>query len=242
MAVFGGFTPWPLRFGGGEGNSSAPLLQRVFESIAAQRGDAYDQTVNSTVGVENMAFARAITFDGWLRNQKLANEFQPTKCTAAGLLPRWERIFATPPNPTDTEPVRRARVSAAWLRLISSAAVQSVTDALSAALGPLFVGLVFQTPATAVAYWPGGTQLPGFPWFSTIALINVQLTIPSGYANADGSPNAQWWAATGAVFQILDPMLPAYDDFQWYVNNPQNPSETGWILDTNELDLEAFDS
>jgi enoyl-CoA hydratase/carnithine racemase len=58
----GGATPSPERYGGGEGNSNVPLLQRVYESIAAGRGSAYDQVwpPSTAVGAENMALARAI--------------------------------------------------------------------------------------------------------------------------------------------------------------------------------------
>lgn len=219
------------------------MLRRVFESIAAARGSAYDQTPTSTVGVENMAFARAITIDGYQRNQKLANEFDPRKCTAAGLMPRWERIFGLAPLATDTEPTRRARLAAAWLRLVSGNWVQAVNDALAGALGALFVKLTFLTPSTALTYWPGGATLAGFPWYSTLCNVGVQLTIPVGYSNPDGSPNARWWATTGGVGTALDPMLPAWVTFQWYITSiVQNPGHIGFYLDDPaNLDGEIFD-
>ena len=60
MPATGGLDPGPEQYGGGINNTDAPLLQRVFESIAAQRGSAYDQTLKTSVGVENLAIARAI--------------------------------------------------------------------------------------------------------------------------------------------------------------------------------------
>lgn len=247
MPAFGGYTPFPRRFGSGAEpgtTGNTPLLKRVFQSISAARGSAYSQSLQSAVGVENMAIARAIAIDGWQRNQKMANEFDPTRCTAAGLMPRWERIFGIVPPYGATEPQRRAALSAAWLRLVTGNWVQAAIDALSTALGPLFVGLTFQTPSTALSYWPGGNALAGFPWFSTLMLVSVQLTIPNGYANPqDGSPNAKWWAATGGVATVLDPLLPAWCTFQFYILSiTRNPGHIGFYCDEPNADLEILDS
>lgn len=233
-----------MRLGGGDsGSSKGNMLERVFESIASARGSAYDQTPNSTVGVENMAIARCIAIDGWGRTQKMANEFLPSKCTAAWLLPRWERVFGLTPLPTATETTRRSAVSAAWLRLVSGNWTQAVVDALSAGLGPLYSSLFLEPPASAVSYWPGGNALTGAPWYSTLCLVSVQLTIPDGYLNPDGSPNARWWAAVGIVATVLDPLLPAWCTFQWYILSiTQNPGHTGFYCDEPNADLEILDA
>jgi len=152
----GGWSPSPERYGGGEGSSDEPLVQRIFESIAAQRGSAYSTSPTSIVGIEMRAWARAIAFDAWGVNARLANQFIPSKLTAAsGMLQRWERIFAVPPLPTDTEPVRRARVAAAWASTGQPNSVQPVISALQAALGPVYVGLVHQTALTETSYTGG---------------------------------------------------------------------------------------
>src|SRR5271166_6036405 len=116
MPFTGGYSPSPERTGGGDGTSAAPTLQRVFESIAAARGPLYDQTTGSVVGAENIALARAITFDLYGANRRFANEMNPAYATAAGLLPRWEAILAQPPQPGDTEKVRQIRCAAALAR------------------------------------------------------------------------------------------------------------------------------
>ncbi|HEY4012049.1 MAG TPA: hypothetical protein VGM06_01815 [Polyangiaceae bacterium] len=222
MPATGGFTPGPERYGAGEGNSNAPLLQRVFESIAAQRGSAYDQTVSSVVGVENMAIARAITFDGYGTNERLANQFLPSKMTADGLLPRWEKIFNVPSLPGDTESVRRARVGAAFARLGQPNTHQPVVDALAAAMGAVFTGaFLYADPNSANAIWMGaGNNTPTIPWYSTIDRIDVvvDFRLP-GYLQSNGTANAAWYELLGRGNQILDAMLPAWTTWNMIVQD-----------------------
>lgn len=154
MPFTGGYSPSPERAGGGDGTGNAPLLQRVFESIAAARGVPYDQTLNSAVGAENLALARAITFDLYGSNTRFTNEMNPTLATVAGLLPRWEKILGCAPMFGDTQPVRQARVAAALARFGQTNASQHVIDVLSACLGGLFVGLTLFTPSNALVWWP----------------------------------------------------------------------------------------
>lgn len=247
MPFTGGFSPGPERYGGGDGNGSAPLLQRVFESIAAQRGDAYDQTVNTAVGVENMALARALTFDGYGANTRLANQFLPSKMTADGLLPRWEVILNVPPLPGDTEPVRRARVAAALARIGQPNTHQPIVDALTSALGELFSGTIqYDTPDNAVSIWPGWTSGPGgpptdtVPWYSTIDRIQVELLVPPAYQTPTGGPNAAWWAALNVGAAVLDVMLPAWVVWQFFVESSHG--DDCFYLDeaSGNLDLEIF--
>lgn len=317
----------PERYGAGENGKSQPLLQRVFESLAAQMGSAYDQTVTTAFGIETLAESRAITFDGYGSSQRLANEFFAP--TDVGLLKRWERIFNVPPAQGDFEPTRRARVAAAWKRIGQPNSVQPVTDGTTAAAGPLFVGLVHQNATNALTYvngltavssagttpptvtltgtptqwallrveitsngalgvaqfrvsYNGGLTFPitgattaatyalpylgvvlNFsagpytndnvytanvapadlvPWYSTIRLVNVELQIPAGYANPDGSPNAAWYAQAGAIGPYLDGVLQADEEFQWFVDSFASPGNTGFYLDDPaNLDLEIFD-
>ena len=159
MPTTGGWAPNPERYGAGEGNSNAPLLQRVFESIASQRGSAYDQTTATLVGIENMAYARAITFDGWGVNQRLVNSYFPATMSAkSGMLQRWERIFGLHVLPTDTELSRRARVAIAWAQIGQPNTLQPILDALFIALGPVLVGATHSTYQGSVNYINGVSQ------------------------------------------------------------------------------------
>lgn len=155
MPFTGGYNPSPERTGGGDGTTNAPHLQRVFESIAAARGKGYDQTLNSAVGAENMAYARAIAFDLFGANVRNGNEMIPPRSTAKGTLSRWERILGIFPRPGDPEPTRRARLAAALLRFGVPNTYQPVIDAVVAAIGPLYVGLTLSSPSNANVWWPG---------------------------------------------------------------------------------------
>ncbi len=207
MPFTGGATPSPERYGGGEGNTNVPLLQRVYESIAAGRGSAYDQVwpPATAVAAENMALARAIALDLHGGNQRLANQFNPLKstvggwsgsantgllpsATTGGLLPRWETILGTPPNYGDTEPVRRARVAAAFARLGVTNGVQAVIDQISLALGPLYGGLLTFTPPcqsfsphVATIWWPAisGAAAAVTAYSSGLATITGLANVPS---------------------------------------------------------------
>jgi hypothetical protein len=200
----GGWSPSPEKTGAGLFGRSPPLLQRVFESIAAQRGSAYDQTLTTAVGVENLAYARAITYDVHEASRRLANEF--IAATGAGLLPRWEKIFNVPPAPGDTETVRRARVAAAWLRIGAANPEQAVSDALTAALGSLFVSLEHQdtsnylsyqagiTPVVATGTTPPTVTITGTPLFAA----NPYIAITTG--GALGTALFKWGINGGASF------------------------------------------
>lgn len=192
MPFTGGYSPSPERTGGGDGTSNAPLLQRVFESLAAARGEPYDQGLLTAVGAENMALARAIAFDLFGANQRYSNQVNPAYATAAGLLPRWEAILNQPPQPGDTEAVRAARCAAAIGRFGRTNSSQPVIDALTATLGGLFVGLTLFTPSNALVWWPGYGG-------SSAAVLNVtgNQVIVSNLANVPS-------AAPGAYLTIAN--------------------------------------
>jgi hypothetical protein len=231
MPFYGGSNPFPRRYGG-----SPTTLQRVVESVAGARGSAYATAANTPVGVENMAIARAITFDGYGANQRLANQFLPTKVTAqTGMLQRWERIFGLSPAPTDTEPVRRARLAAKWLTIGTNGGAQPIRDALTMALGPVFVGLVNTSLAQALAYWPGGTPSTSMPWSSTVAHVLVQVQQPATYSSR------QFFDAVAGIGPIMDTLLPAWATWDWFEKD--SAGNIGFLLDdAMNLDFEVFDS
>jgi hypothetical protein len=216
----GGWSPNPERYGAGEGGNGVTLLQRVFESLASQRGDAYDQTLDSAVGVENMAYARAITFEGWGANERVARACNPAGASlATGTLQRWERILGKPPLPGDSERVRRARIVAAWGRIGDPNSIQPMIDALQSALGPVYVGVVHQTLATASSYIngispvvatgtaPPGLILTGTPARSIRLQVNITFAGPIGtslfsYSIDGGGTVAGFAIPTGAAVPL----------------------------------------
>jgi len=177
MPFTGGYSPSPERTGGGDAGSAAPRLQRIFESIAARRGPAFDPTDNSLVGAENMAYARAIDADVYGANERFVNEMVPALSTVGGNLPRWERIFGVSPVPGDTQVDRQQRVARAAAKFAARNTPQGVTDALSDVLGALFVGLTLITPTEANTWWPG---LAGAA--ATIASVAGNLVTITGLA------------------------------------------------------------
>ena len=207
MPFTGGACPSPERTGGGVGLGNKPLVQIIYESIAAARGDAYDQSwpPATAVAMENFAIARAIAFDGYGANDRLVNNFFPDSMTAIGLLPRWEAIFDAPPGPGDTEPIRRARIAAAWAKFATGNSIQPVIDAVSGVLGPIFTGVVEFTPANAVAWWPGLSGAVGevsttsAPFATLIGLANV---LNAAYGMTITLSNASNAANNGTFFAI----------------------------------------
>jgi len=326
MPFTGGLSPSPERYGGGDGSTDAPLLQRVFESLCRARGKPFSAAIGTVVGAENMALARAITFDLYGANTRAALQLNPGSATVDGLLPRWERILAKPPNYGDTQPVRQARCAAAMGAWGTPGTTQPIVDQLKQLLGPIYVGLTLFGPSNALVWWPGAigstayissasgplvtvaglsnvpTAAPGAvltltntdnranegvfpvqswissssvvlrndfttpvapdygqggssgsptiqwslinprtPWYSTIAHIDIEVTQNvTGYQNADGSPNAAFYALVQQIHPVLDEMLAAHCTWDWYVLGSGGAS--GFILDQPNLDLLTFDS
>jgi hypothetical protein len=165
----GGLHPHPKRTGGG-----APLLQRVVESLDQQRGTGIDTSPQSPAHAENMAMARAITAM-WGTNGRLANQSDPDRMTGT-CLSRWEKILGIPVNPLDPDTVRRARVKTIRARIGVRQAIQSMNDALVAALGAVFVQIELLTPATANTQWP---IAPSSDASTTIGAASNGVTLPT---------------------------------------------------------------
>lgn len=239
---FGGYHPYPRRFAGGK-----PQLQVIHESLNAQRGTAYDATNSETVvWVENMAIARAITFDGWGANARLANQRDPARMT--DMLPRWERIFKIVPSPSASDAERRLAVQRRFERFGKTSNHARLTTVLSDELGDFFVAVEYISLANAVVNvasgsYPWGTPNPLVPWSSTTAHILVLLQKPAG------ASEGQFYEAAGKVALLLDPALPAWATFDWYrapestpIDISGGPSMAGFYLDDeHNLDNNVFD-
>ena len=170
MPMFGGLTPFPLRFGGG-----TPRLQSIVQSLQASRGQLYSTSTMSAVYVEDNAIARAIDRDGYGCNERLTNQFYPTTTSSyaglptdgiigVGLLPRWETIFGIVPTPGEPDATRRANLMAAWQQIVGSNDASGLYDVVVSVLEPLgiFVALVYQGVTGAVSWWgPPATPLTG---------------------------------------------------------------------------------
>lgn len=235
---YGGYFPYPRTFGGGR-----PRLQIIHDALNAARGTAFDATNQSTiVWVENMAYARALCFDGYGTNDKLANQSDPARMT--DYLPRWEKIFRIP-VPVDASPYeRRLEVAKRFRRFVDSTGLHArLRDTLREVLGDVFGALEYIDPSIAAIYvpdntYPYGTVQPGHPWYSTVCHILVLLTKPANYTEGE------FYAAAAKIFPAVDSFLPAWVSLDWYrrpVGTPVNvsggPSQAGFYWD-NEHNLD----
>ena len=206
---FGGFHPYPRRFAGGK-----PQIKVVHDSLNAQRGTAYDATNSeTTVWLENHAIARAITFDGWGTNTRLANQRDPLRMT--DMLPRWERIFKIVPSPSASDAARRLVVLRRFERFGKTSNHARLTTALAEQLGDFFVAVEYIPLAVANVNVPDGTYPWGtpnalVPWSSTVAHVLVLLQKPTG------ASEGQFYEEAGKVKPLLDPIMPAWCTISWY--------------------------
>lgn len=242
--MYGGYSPYPRRFGGGR-----PRLRIIHDALNAARGTAIDASNPDTVAwVENMAHARAICFDGYGTNDRLALQWDPDRMT--DMLPRWERILKIVPSPTATDAERRRVVKRRWQRFIEAAALHSqIVSRLQAELPDVFVAVEYISIDNAVVHvpdasYPWGTVVAGFPWYSTVAHVLVLLQKPEGYKESD------FYAAASKLGPVLDPLLPAWCTWDWYrkpsagpsISVDGGPSQGGIYLDNDaNLDNNVFD-
>jgi len=240
---YGGHHPYPRRFGGGK-----PHLQVIHEALNAQRGTAFDPVALSVVSLENMAIARAICFDGWGTNQRLAQQWDPRRTT--DMLPRWEKIFGIRPDPSASFADRREELTLRWQRFGALATHARIETELRERLGEYFVQVEYLSLGVASVYVPGagypwGTQLAGV-WSSTVAHILVLTQKP------EGASEGQFYDAVAQVYPILDAIVPAWVTFDWYrtpvgvygtpVDVPGGPSQAGFYLDQDHnLDNHVLD-
>ena len=241
MPACGGKAPYPRRMGGGK-----PRLVYLLDSLNAQRGTAYDVTENSPIYVENMAFARAFA-ELWSMNQRLANQWIPSRMTTC--LSRWEAILGITPGASDTDTVRRERISTIFSRTGAIANRATLEVALSAALGSVFLAIEYISYANAVIHvpdgtYPWGTVATDIPWSSTVSHILIKTQKPSGYSEGE------FYAAVGVIEEIMDAYVPSWVTWDWYrapaagvaVTVTGGPSAAGFYLDDeHNLDNAVFD-
>jgi hypothetical protein len=224
--VEGKYAPFPERYGG-LGNQAKPTIRVLADALGKARGTAYDTTEGGTVEVRDWGVARAL-WEGWETNDRLAR-VTDVRRVAGAMLGRWEAILAKPPEPGDTIVARQSRLVDIQRREGQTPHQQYVLDRLTELLGDILVQVHHIAPADAVMYWPGGTELPGYPWYSTVCYLPVQVQRPTGFTWPD------FFGRIGKLAALLDDILPAWITFDWFLTE-------GFILDEeNNLDGAAFD-
>lgn len=247
---YGGYHPYPRRFGGAGGSH----LEAIHNSLNAQRGTALEASDSTTVvWLENMAFARALCFDGWGTNQRLAHQADPKRTT--DMLPRWERALKIVVPRKTPDAARRRTLLERWQRFDEAATNARLVTLLTEELGSYFVALEYTGLSAATVRvpvydpsihgpgpWPFGVE-SGNLWSSTVARLLILLTLP------DGATEADFLAQAGRVFTLLDPLVPAWVSFDWYrapeIGAPiavaNGPSSAGFYLDERNLNYSVFD-
>lgn len=241
MPTFGGFSPYPRRFGGGR-----TRVQDCLDALNADRGTAFDaEDTESVVYAENMALARAISA-AWGTNVRLGYLWDPMRCPL-DVLARWERIMALYPRPEDNEVTRRRRVLAIFEAIGKATVNGLVHSLLEPALGEALVAVEHISVDNAVITvpddsYPWGSVSGSSPWSSTVSHILIRLQKPAGWTEA------QFYEAAGKVSQLLDPALPVWVTFDWYragetsVAVEGGASAAGFYLDDDaNLDNQVLD-
>ncbi len=230
---FGGYHPYPRRFGGGR-----PRLQIIHDALNAARGTSLDgnQFTNTLVWIENHAYARAICFDGYGTNDRLAMQWDPERVT--DMLSRWERIFKIIPSPSANAHDRRQVLKRRWRRFLHASATHArLREVLSLELGDYFVAIEYIGISHAVIHvpdetYPWGTVVEGYPWTSNVARVLILLQKPSGARESD------FYQAASKVGPAIDGILPSWVTFTWYRAGANcvhpvvdGPSMAGFCLD-----------
>lgn len=240
---YGGYHPFPRRFGGGK-----PRLKVIHESLNAQRGDGIDVSHGTEVWIENMAFARAIYFSGWESNRRLSLQWDPLRLHK-NMIPRWETIFGIPTNPAASLRARRLALWKRWQRFGQRATHSVLTAILQREIPDYFMQIEYIGLSNANVHvpdgsYPWGTVVDGITWYSTVAHILVRLQKP------DWATWAEFYEAAGRVVQELHPIVPAWVTIDWYrgstcgahIDVPDGPSAAGFYLDCpHNLDNQVFD-
>lgn len=180
--TFGGFAPFPRRFGGGPRRA-----EYLTAALNYARGKAYDTTDwGSSVSVENRAWARALD-QAWETNARGAAQFDPNQM--GELLPRWEQIFQAPPLSTDTYVQRRARMAFKFAAFTKSPTYQQIVDDLTTLMGSVFVGLVHTPSSEGLAVYPG---------FNSASVVSSATVTAGGTGYSPGSPTVTFVGGGGA--------------------------------------------
>lgn len=206
MPVFGGYAPFPIRFG-----ESPSTVETMTKALNSSRGSAFDTTEGqSPVWVENTAIARAIA-DVWATNERLGLQTDLSRTT---MLSRWESMMGVVPSPTQSDADRRAILLARQQQATRSATYQGIVDYLQARLAPLTFRLFWHSSfwsTTIVSHPPswyvakdssslsmsGNCTMSGF----VKEMTTVEVTITSGGGLGSATYVMEWVTSAGRFLQ-----------------------------------------
>jgi hypothetical protein len=212
----------------------------ILDGLMAARGDAYTSDPDSTLGVEQWAYAREIAA-AWDDLTRIKNEQDPGKTQA--WLPRWENIYGLRPDPQATALERRAALAGACATEGSAAIPSTLGDALRAAAPDLNPTIINTPSTTAVAHVQAGATVPGgitvaaepsdstVTWGSGISHVCVLLTQPAWMSRAE------YDRQQATLDRLLDRVLPGTSTFATVKDGTHG---AGFFLDEPNLDQQRL--
>lgn len=220
MSKLGGFSPLPMRLGGGQ-----TRVETLYKSLNESLGTAYDVSDESNVTAETMAEARALDAV-WSSNRRMSLQWDPRRMT--DFLSRWEKIFAVAPSPGDSDNARRAVLQGKFLALIGPSTLEDVVMPIASAS---FVGIEYTELVDAVPKWPGNS----FPdeWHSNVAHIVIRVKFTANQTLAE------FWRMKSKLTAFLNDYLPAWVTFDIAIFR-ESTGLSGFYLDERNLDFETF--
>jgi hypothetical protein len=198
---------FPLRFGGRD-----TTLEAEHQALLDALAPGWDTSAGTELREEAFVDALAVTMV-WRINRRVANQLNPLKMLEN--LPVWETACSLRPTGTDTDPARRATLSAK-LRGLTGNSVADLTAATESALGEAFDAVVTVDPDDWVTYWPGlNPGPPGYEFASNRATIGVRML-------KDRLTEGEFRRLRAKLIDLLDQMRPAWMTFVTGVGS-------GWV-------------
>lgn len=167
-------SPFPFRLGAG----GARVIERFYDRLHAEHGDAISSDPNSIADVETKATARLLSLAHNARQRRIL-QADPRKLTEPRLS-RQERILGIIPSVNDSAFARRYRVAARLLAAYTGGS-GSIDTIVQTALYPWSYKVRYHDVAHAATLWLGSTPAgTAEDWYSTVALITVEYLRPAG--------------------------------------------------------------
>lgn len=230
MAGFGGFNPFPMKFG----NAKTTTLQSIREDLATSYGTALETEKDTPLGVEIEAESRVL-WDLYCTAERFKYIRDPDRMSIEFLV-RWENIYGIPKSDFDTIPQRRARLKAKMQFAHQPNTRGNIQSYLENTLGDVFVGFAFNNALSVQGYVPGGVAIPGgptlldgnlltaelSPYQSKVAHIAVLLQKPNGMTEVE------FYEKAGYTYLALDGAVGFWNTYDW-VRDGENGA--GFYLD-----------
>lgn len=221
-----------------------PYAWVFYRELRGGRGSAYrtvyEGTKTGLVHAENVAMARSEA-GRWRTANRLQNNCVPV--TSDETLDTWLEILKVKIQPEDTIQDIRLRCATKYEAGIGPTA-RFVDDSVDRLLGDTFVrswrlrGSDLATPPTPTypIYTPMYDAGPAAYWLTTYAWVSSRAHY---IVEVQQDPNmllADFLTLVNVhLFDLLDPMLPAWATFNWATN-----IQDGFSLDVSDLDFDGF--